>query len=192
MQAPPLLQYLRVKLFFSFPILLFLAWPLKGLSGPPEVSCPQFRDHFQNLQNKISTMPSDSDEYGEANWFKNYAALNFKNCSELEESENETSDTLVCPSPNKDLVESEPILQFVEEWIGHMTPIERRQALQQMEQERRQRCDEAEARAAAPRAGESENQREDRYAAYLRDYADLCRTRPISRSPPGFPVASPR
>ena len=171
---------------------MLLTWPFTGHAGPPGVSCQQYLGHFQNLQRKISNMPPNSDELTQANWFKNYAALNWKqNCSELEENENTTAGALVC-LPNSGLIESENILQFAEEWIGHISPIERRQALQQMENQRRTRCDQAYERATTPRAGESENQKEDREAAWISDYSELCRTRPISRSPPGLPVAPER
>ena len=133
---------------------------------------------------------TNSDEYKEANWFKNYAALYFQqNCSE-EESENTPSGALVCPSPpNNGLIESEAILQFIEEYIGHISPIERRLALQQMDNQRRERCDQAFERATTPKAGENDDQKYNRERAYYRDYAELCRTRSISRSPPGLPVA---
>ncbi len=177
-----------MKLFFSFPIFILLAWPSTGHAGPPGVSCQQYLGHLQNLQRKISNTPSNSDEYREVNWFKNYAALHWQqNCSR-EANENTPSSVLVCP-PNSGLMETENILQFVEEWIAHISPIERRQALQKMEKERTTRCDQAYERATVPKAGESENQKEDREAAYIRDYAELCRTKSISRSPPGFPVA---
>ncbi len=128
------------------------------------------------------------DQYKEMEWFRDYAALKLQQDCDPKEGGADAGGA-GCPA-NFNSLESEWPIQFAEELDRVVADLRREQSFEAMERERRSRCDKAHERANTRGAGVSDKQAEDRFEAYLVNYAELCRTRAISRSPPGLPVAA--